>query len=253
MIANPARSAPQMHPPSAAHRCWLAPHVFACWPNGSAVLLDLKQDRYFALAADDSRIMRRLLGYLSSRDTVESDPAVSGDHAADSLVATGLLVREEPLQVIKTSSVQVDGTLASITNKRSESVRIRPHHVFNHARACLWAKFALNCRSLYSVACEVSRAKQQGLRNGAEIDPEALADLVHAFRQLRALTFTARNHCLFHALALTRFLASYNIFTTWVIGVTITPWAAHSWVQFDRTVLDSTPEHIADFEPILVI
>lgn len=253
MIANPARGAPQTRSPSPPHRWWLAPHVFACWPNGSAVLLDLKQDRYFALAADDSRIMQRLLGYLASRDTVEADPGLSCERAADSLVATGLLVRDEPVQVIKTSAVDVNGTLASITNERGESVRIRPHHVFNHARACLWAKFALNCRSLYSVAREVSRAKQQGLRNGAEIDPEALADLVHAFRQLRALTFTARNHCLFHALALTKFLASYKIFTTWVIGVTITPWAAHSWVQFDKTVLDSTPEHIADFAPILAI
>ena len=64
------------------------------------------------------------------------------------------------------------------------------------------------------------------------------------FRRLRPYAFAAKDQCLFHALALLKFLAYYNIFPTWVIAVRPTPWAAHSWLQLGNHVLDCNPEEI---------
>ena len=73
------------------------------------------------------------------------------------------------------------------------------------------------------------------------------------FRRLRPYEFAAKDQCLFHALALLKFLAHYNIHPTWVIAVRPTPWAAHSWLQLGTLVLDCTPEEISGYTPILAI
>ncbi len=78
-------------------------------------------------------------------------------------------------------------------------------------------------------------------------------DLIAAFRRLRPLAFTAKGRCLVHALTLVKFLSHYGVRPTWYIGVMLRPWAAHSWVQLDGLVLDSTPEKVCEFTPILAV
>ena len=52
---------------------------------------------------------------------------------------------------------------------------------------------------------------------------------------------------------LVKFLASYQVHPTWVIGVRTKPWAAHSWVQQGTLLLDSNPEEVCEYTAILAI
>jgi hypothetical protein len=80
-----------------------------------------------------------------------------------------------------------------------------------------------------------------------------MAELTNAFARVRPWVFTADGHCLVHALTLVLFLSHYGIYAEWVLGVRTRPWGAHSWVQVGSAILDSTPEKVWDFEPILAI
>lgn len=229
---------------------WLPAHVFVCWPN-TAVLLDLKRNRYFGLPLAESEELKRLL-YPGSAliDHKASDSATS---LAIDLIESGLLALEPPTTRIVPGSVCLDGDLISFGHERRRDAPVRPHHICNHARACAWAKLAVSLRSFYSVACEVSERKHAGSAARTVVDTEQLLELVSVFQKLRGLTFTAREKCLFHALALTRFLSFYDAFPTWTVGVRTTPWAAHSWVQHENVLLDATPEQVVDFTPVLCI
>jgi hypothetical protein len=70
---------------------------------------------------------------------------------------------------------------------------------------------------------------------------------------MRPFAFTSLDQCLFHALALTRFVNDSGQLATWVIGVRLRPWGAHSWVQQNHRVLDTTPEIVREYAPILAV
>jgi hypothetical protein len=80
-----------------------------------------------------------------------------------------------------------------------------------------------------------------------------MAKTVDLFRQLRPFVFAAEGRCLLHALTLVNFLASYGLYPDWVIGVATQPWDAHSWVQWGNCLLDSNPEKVCKYTPIMVV
>jgi hypothetical protein len=65
--------------------------------------------------------------------------------------------------------------------------------------------------------------------------------------------FAAEGRCLLHALTLVKFLNRCGFYPDWVIGVTTQPWAAHSWVQWGSFLLDTTPENVCHYTPIMVV
>ena len=231
-------------------------HVYACWPGQGAVLLDLKRNRYFGLGEADAEALSLLVGQPNRGRVagVEDDAAMQATvvHLRDQLTAHGLLTTEKPAWQMATASVDVTATLDGVgQHMRPNRVRVRPHHVWNHAKACVWSRYSLKFRPFYTVVREVSQSKQ---RNASGcLDTEQLIDLVCIFERLRTYTFTSRQQCLFHALALVRFLNSYGLFPTWVIGVSTTPGGAHSWVQHGTLILDSIPEDVCEYTPILAI
>jgi hypothetical protein len=249
-MATSQSSAGVANPKTSKCAYWLPAHVFVCWP-ANAVLLDLKRNRYFGLPLPESEELQRLLS--PGAAVIDGKAGETSRSLAHELLESGLLLREPPTAQIVPGSAHLDGDLTSFGYERRRSVAVRAHHVANHARACTWARFAVSLRSFYSVACEVSDRKHAKSNGRTTIDTEQLLELVSAFQQLRALTFTSKEKCLFHALALTRFLSWYDVFPTWAIGVRTTPWAAHSWVQYEHLLLDATPEHVVDFTPILCI
>ena len=108
----------------------------------------------------------------------------------------------------------------------------------------------MRSRTLYSVACEISEARTS---DSEVVDLQRTIELVSVFRRLRPYAFEAKDRCLFHALALQRFLFRYGSYPTWVVGVSARPWAAHSWVQVEECVLDSSPEDVCAFTPVLAV
>lgn len=235
---------------------WIPPHVRACSTAASTVLLDLKRNRYFGVGAQETRALYTLaLNWSEANAHVLNDvEPMSPDAAvpiANALVEAGLLSRDAPTdQALATGAIDLRNTLTSVGHELDRSSRMQYGHVVNFLRAWAWSRRALRSRSLYSVVCEVSQGKTFAPEY---FDEQKAVELVGIFRRLRPHVFAARDQCLFHALALVNFLSRYEIFPTWVIGVRLRPWAAHSWVQQGSLLLDSNPEHVCEYTPILAV
>jgi hypothetical protein len=168
---------------------------------------------------------------------------------AAAFIKAGLLSHDPPEVTFRTTEVNLKTQLTSIGLQEQATVSIRPHHLVRFIAACLWSSKALKTRTLYSIACEISASKPLARTS----DPQRTVELVCIFRRLRPYAFASQDRCLFHALALHRFLSRYGSHPTWVIGVCARPWSAHSWLQIENCVLDSSPEEVCRFTPILAI
>ena len=238
---------------------WLPSHVRACSTATGTVLLDLRRNRYFGVGHKETTVLRALAGNWDSPATTsasfasdaEPPPLQDAVRIADKLVEAGLLSNSAPEPAGFTPTVvDLHSLLTSVGQEIDCKSSIRWRHIIPFLRACSWARRAVRSRTLYLVAEDIGRQKNA---SGAAFDADRAIELVGIFRRLRPHTFAARDHCLFHALALVRFMASYHVHPTWVIGVRTKPWAAHSWVQHGTLLLDSNPEEVCEYTPILAI
>jgi hypothetical protein len=120
-------------------------------------------------------------------------------------------------------------------------------------RAALVAGFALKFRPFEYAVERVSARNVRRRRGAAPTDTARVHHLVAVFATLRPFFFTAKDACLFDALALSEFLAQHGVFPQWVFGVQARPFAAHCWLQQDGVVLNDTAEHIRRYTPIMVV
>jgi hypothetical protein len=234
---------------------WMPAHVRACPTSSGAVILDLKRNRYFGIGTKETRALFALernwsQANLHAGQLLEPMPLDSALRMANHFVAAGFLSRDIPEPALTTGAIDLSGMLTSVGHELGRSVNVGPIHFVRFLRACAWARKSLRSRTLYSVACEISSAKRELSQS---FDPQRAMELVCVFRRLRPFAFTAKDQCLFHALALVKFLSYYHVFPTWVIGVRARPWAAHSWVQEGNLLLDSNPEHVCEYTPILTV
>lgn len=236
-------------------RYWTPHHIRAAVTPTGVVLLNLKQNRYLGIGMPQARALAALAtNWQEVSTTTHALPAESHSVAATravALVDAGLLSRSPPEIGFDAARVDLTAHLTSIGRQERAVAALRPHHIVNFIRACRWAKRVLRSRSLYSVACEISATKRT--RAALVCESQRTIELTCVFRRLRPYAFESRDRCLFHALALLRFLAHYRLHPTWVIGVCARPWMAHSWLQLDHCILDSSPEEVCGFTPILAI
>lgn len=229
-------------------------HTRICVTASGAVVLDLKRNRYFGLGFREARSLSTLAANWSAAvapcgyplEPMRPDEAA---HLADALVQAGFLTSVAPAEPGPGfAAIESTAVLMSVDHELSASVRLQLRHVVVFLRACMWAKRAVDSRRLYSIAREVAADKAGAPQS---FDIERTIALVGVFRRLRPYAFSARDQCLFHALALLKFLSHYLIFPTWIIAVRLRPWGAHSWLQLGSWLLDCSPEEICEYTPIL--
>jgi hypothetical protein len=243
-----------MHPDP--RRYWIPPHVRVCPLLASTILLDLERNRYFGIGARETRALSTLAlnwneasGAAAAVEPLAADAAIA---MADALIDAGLLSREAPADRASFCGTPPDlsGALTSAGHELSRETSLRLAHVAAFLGALAWTRRALRSRSLYSIACDVRDRKAAA---GATFDAQRATELVSLFRRLRPHAFAARDRCLFHSLALVRFMSRHAIFPAWVIGVRANPWGAHAWVQQNKLLLDANPEHVCEYTPILTV
>jgi transglutaminase superfamily protein len=228
--------------------------------QSSTIVLDLKRNRYFGIGQKETQALSTLaLNWDDAHVQSAGGEALAVEAAipmAAALVEAGLLSRDAPNDpVCRTGRIDLHGMLTSVGYELGGSAAMRWRHVVSFVRSLLWTRRALRSRTLYCVVRELTERKaaaQRTLDRGS-FDAQRAIELVGIFRRLRPHAFTARDRCLFHALALVKFLSDFDVFPTWVIGVRIKPWAAHSWVQEGTLLLDANPEQVCDFAPILAV
>jgi hypothetical protein len=235
---------------------WIPSHVRVCPLLASTILLDLKRNRYFGIGTNETRALSTLaLNWDQANGSAATVERLAPDAAilmADALVEAGLLSRDAPAERTAFSGPPPDlsGVLTSAGHELSRGTSLRLAHIASFIAALAWTRRALRSRSLYSIACEVRDRKAAA---SGDFDECRAVELVGIFRRLRPHTFAARDRCLFHSLALVRFMARHDVFPTWVIGVRAKPWGAHAWVQQGKLLLDASPEHVCEYTPILTV
>ncbi|MBK6413889.1 MAG: lasso peptide biosynthesis B2 protein [Sphingopyxis sp.] len=83
----------------------------------------------------------------------------------------------------------------------------------------------------------------------ADLAPQVILSSYAAARLYRS----PAGRCLSGSIALSRHLSGIGCASTLVIGIRAEPFAAHSWVQVDRFVLNDMAEEVRRFTPILAL
>jgi Transglutaminase-like superfamily len=236
-------------------RCYhLPPHVYACRTDSGVVFLDTRRGRYFGVGGKHfAQLADRVVDLLGCvpphgdgpDQTISVEPV---EGMARQLIKAGLLCpgAGEGLRSNSRSVPPPDRELPY--SVYPGGVSLRAIDLVHFLSACGKAAWYLRCCSLESITARVSAARRA--RDGFDVGRSLR--LVQRFQMLRSWTFTEKDQCLFNALSLIFFLQHYGSFPYFVIGVKATPFAAHSWVQRDRLVLDGSPANVAHFVPILV-
>jgi hypothetical protein len=85
------------------------------------------------------------------------------------------------------------------------------------------------------------------------VDVAVIRQLICALYHIRAWVYRRKGRCLFDSLTLLRFLSGYGCYPSWVFGVQVRPFRAHTWVQHEQWILNGTPAYVRAYMPILVI
>lgn len=243
----------------------LARHVFVCVQGEHVVFLDVRKDRYFALESAKTAG----LGYFVPGWPIPAPLAIDviqqgADSTASALTerldrgalssVISLLLEKEILVVDPVRGKAAEVTLARPLrgDLTADSIdarpRIGPRLFLRFVSAAVRARLLLKYRTFETV---VERVRCRARPENASTT--GLAELVSAFATLRPFFFAARDACLFDALSLSEFLATYGIFPSWVFGVQSRPFAAHCWLQLDGLVLNDTIDHVQRYTPIMVV
>lgn len=233
---------------------FLSEHAFICIDRRYCVFLDLRSDRYLAVAKST---MDRLAPYLTGwpdgslpvpGHPLASDPAsLAQDFLSMGLLTTsvhrGKPVRPQQIPQPRDSIVTELPRLSLLSTLRFAAAV---------ARSMLWAHSRLSHHSLMSTIQAVmdGRGKFGSLRPG--INAHRASSLVAAFNSWRPL-HSRPNACLFECLSILHLLAQFRIFPSWVFGVIPEPFQAHCWLQHDTVVLNDSLSHVSDYTPILLV
>lgn len=243
----------------------LAPHVHLCVTDDHVVLLDLKRDKYVGVGRAQMRALRQCVkGWPSPEcgDTEAVDPNSNGpaDGILAKMLSSGMLTTDESRgkearPVVTPPAQSALGELEAAPGRDPFDRRpaVTAGHVINFIIACLKARLALRFRPIASVVARASARKARYSRSRTQLNLESVRQHVATYAHLRPLLFTAKDACLFDALALSNYLARYGIFATWVFGVQTGPFAAHCWLQHEGVVLNDTPDNVRRYAPILAV
>ena len=245
-------------------RYGLAKHVFVCRDEEYIVVLDIRQDRYFAFEAARTASLVPLLpgwparlapGACGRGPGLAADLACAPDDGAAAAAAPlqrqGWLL-ELPADSKEATPVELHAAQTEVAaGLEGEPPKISLRAVVAFVAASVFAKLALRFWRFERV---VRRVAGRNKTHASEaLDVGRACQLVETFARLRAFLFSHREQCLYDSLALLEFLARHGVFPSWVFAVRARPFAAHCWVQHGDVVFNDTSEHVSGYTPIMVV
>jgi hypothetical protein len=250
-------------------------HVHVCATPHGSVLLDLRRDKYFGLGRTETLLLAASVpewpkpvwtdGPCVVRQ--ENDVKARALSLCESLASDGLLLRDvdvgsprsgsrrEALEARGAAEIRRDmkGDWISIGDDFEVASTVGLRDVSNFLWAYLWVRGSLALRPFAATVESMRHLKAQRRDGRHAWHYHRVAVLVDVFRRLRPFVFAAEGRCLLHALTLVKFLSRYDFHPEWMIGVTTQPWGAHSWAQWGNFLLDTNPEKVCGYVPILTV
>lgn len=240
-----------------SRRFWIARDVFVCAAQTAVVFLDLAGDKFTGVDYETAGSLSAAVNWpthVMDRIAPHYTSTSPNPERLSELVAKGLLVTTPSESATQCSHAYVLPLARSEISIGAEfSAHISTLDIARFVYSCTLTRIELKRHALQSLASAVCRARQRFGSRTREVTRAELSDRVGTFRRLRVYAFSAENQCLFHSLALFRFLSLCRIAPSWVIGVKTNPWGAHSWLQCGDCVLDDSPERTLKYDPILIL
>jgi hypothetical protein len=235
-------------------------HIHVCVTASGSVILDVARDKYLGLGRQETELLANAVpGWPQARwPRIGSGDASkelwAANELCESLARDGVLERiaEGEAASVRAPLRGMRAEWVSVGDELEVRGPVTPGRVVAFFAAFCWARFSL-ARRPFSAVVEEVRVKKARAAGNSKGDIRRLASMVDVFRRLRPWVFAAEGRCLLHALTLIRFLSYYQMYPEWVIGVTTQPWGAHSWVQWHSYLLDSNPEKVCGYMPILSV
>ncbi|WP_447725571.1 lasso peptide biosynthesis B2 protein [Sphingomonas koreensis] len=207
--------------------------VFFCRLGQQVVFLDAARDRYFGTSPEiASAIMR----------AAEQCPKLPGDEALlEPLLADGLLVAtcDEGRRLQPTSHSPARAEWGDWQ---------RPPWMLVAQSLATQLRVAANLQRMGLAAMIRQRRAPKRCRQ-----PRRRAAAIISAHRATDLILSANQRCLTKSLGLYELLRSAGYRPKLVIGVRDRPFAAHAWVELDDAVANDRIDHIALFQPILVL
>jgi hypothetical protein len=234
----------------------LAEHVFVCLNGEHLVLLDVKEDRYWALEASKTAGLGSIVGGWPVPEGCSAGNADAPSEETGAVIEVlrgrGLLAESVPPGKDATP-VRADLPVSELAIETELSPSSRAGGWFAFLAASALAKLALRTWPFERVVRRVKQRKQTVGSRCEVLDTELARKLVESFARYRVFLFSSKDECLYDSLALLEFVARYGIYPDWVFGVRTRPFAAHCWVQHGGVVFNDTVEHVTGYTPIMVV
>lgn len=230
---------------------FLAPGVHVCVSTDHLVILDESRGKYLGMPVESVRaLVGRIRGW-----PVNASQSTNARDDAEALLRhfhdLGLIT-PDPLLGKSAAPVSVDLQNAWHNDRwLRHPPAIQCMHVLHFLLAVGYAAVALRWMPLARIIRRVRHRKQRN--TDRSIDTERLGQLMTVYERLRPLLYTRKDACMLHSLAVLEFLARYDIFPDWVLGVRTSPFRAHSWLQCDGLALTDSPLRLQRLTPILKI
>jgi hypothetical protein len=224
-----------------------------CITDEHAVFLDLNQDEYTALEPSDARALAGYVYEWPSGANRHSEGASSESRELiRALLDEGLLTANGPAGKAATP-VSLDRVTASFARPPKGIPRVDIGHVRNFTLSWVVATGMLRTLPLRLAVARAKRRKERVKVAQGGLDVLRAYELMLAYFVLQPNFFERENACLRDSMTVVEFLAHYGVFPTWVFGVRVNPFLAHSWVQAGPTVFNDFAEHVNTFTPIMAI
>jgi hypothetical protein len=207
--------------------------------GGRPIFLDVSSDRYFALSDRLQDVFGRV---------VAAGSAVLAEELAGPLIEAGILLRSssEPVSLTPCTAVAPSRTLAptGVGNPKRSAARF----LLRQGAAMLSLRVFALSRILARLPPAPRPINSASL---SDLERDRVAAILSAVRTAGYIV-SASQRCLAHSIALTAELRRHDIPANLVIGVSLGPFAAHSWAQIGDIVLNDSVEHVQSFTPVLV-
>lgn len=205
--------------------------------SDDVILMDIEQDRFFALPRHMCDAFVRLC---DMRDATAADIQVLKPLVDQKI----LLPTDRPLSSKRIGCATVQGSIQ--TEGQSHTLFLGVQALFYRVRVAVW----LRIYPLHKIVARLQTAKRHIAEEPQRLPEPAM--LAAAFKNVESI-IAVKDRCLPANIALAAMLFRHGITATFILAVRTGPFAAHCWVQIGDQLLNESQDNILGFSPILVI
>jgi hypothetical protein len=211
-----------------------------CEVSGRLMFLDVATDRYFCLGQRTEHAMRVAIS--------GDDTDAAAQEGLQILLGTGILVHTDDDQHPAPCPLPAEPSYSLLDMPaRGSSARAKAAAL----RELAAVRLSLRHRSLQRALISTD-VRKAGMGPPPADAPEVARAVAMAF-DWSARLLRSHDQCLPRSIAVTRRLAACGVKADLVIGVSLFPFAAHSWVQLGSLVVNDRVDGVRHFTPILVL